>query len=81
LSSGEGIGERAASEWLYILPWGIRKTINYVARKYGNPIIYVTENGMDDEDDPSATLDQILNDTKRVGFFKGYVGAVSEAIK
>jgi beta-glucosidase len=72
---------QAASEWLYILPWGIRKTINYVARKYGNPIIYVTENGMDDEDDPSATLDQILNDTKRVGFFKGYVGAVAEAIK
>ena len=37
--------------------------------------------GMDDEDDPSATLDQVLNDTKRVGFFKGYVGAVAEAIK
>ncbi|XP_047079618.1 beta-glucosidase 4-like [Lolium rigidum] len=37
--------------------------------------------GMDDEDDPSATLDQVLNDTKRVGFFKAYVGAVAEAIK
>jgi beta-glucosidase len=36
---------------------------------------------MDDEDDPSATLDQFLNDTKRVDFFKGYVGAVAEAIK
>jgi hypothetical protein len=36
---------QAASEWLYILPWGIQKTINYIARKYGNPIIYVTENG------------------------------------
>ncbi|KAM0829776.1 hypothetical protein ACQ4PT_066663 [Festuca glaucescens] len=36
---------------------------------------------MDDEDDPSATLDQVLNDTKRVGFFKAYVGAVAEARK
>ena len=37
--------------------------------------------GMDDEDDPSASLDQVLNDTKRVGFFEGYVGAVAQAIK
>ena len=37
--------------------------------------------GMDDEDDPSATLDQFLNDTKRVGFFKGYLGVVAQAIK
>ncbi|KAK1601418.1 hypothetical protein QYE76_037275 [Lolium multiflorum] len=80
-SSGEGIGERAASNWLYIVPWGIRKMINHVAKKYDNPIIYITENGMDDEDDPSATLDQVLNDTKRVGFFKGYVSGVAEAIR
>uniref|UniRef100_A0A453G519 Uncharacterized protein n=1 Tax=Aegilops tauschii subsp. strangulata TaxID=200361 RepID=A0A453G519_AEGTS len=37
--------------------------------------------GMDDEDDPSAPVDQFLNDTKRVNFFKGYVGAVAQAIK
>jgi hypothetical protein len=36
---------QAASEWLYIVPWGIRKMINHVARKYNNPIIYITENG------------------------------------
>ncbi|VAH66978.1 unnamed protein product [Triticum turgidum subsp. durum] len=80
-SSGEAIGERAASEWLLIVPWGIRKTINYIVKKYENPIIYITENGMDDEDDPSAPVDQFLNDTKRVNFFKGYVGAVAQAIK
>lgn len=38
---------QAASEWLYIVPWGIRNLINYVARKYGNPKIYITENGKD----------------------------------
>ncbi|KAM3334346.1 hypothetical protein ACQJBY_029019 [Aegilops geniculata] len=80
-SSGEAIGERAASEWLLIVPWGIRKTINYIVKKYENPIIYVTENGMDDEEDPSAPVDQFLNDAKRVNFFKGYVGAVAQAIK
>jgi len=37
--------------------------------------------GMDDEDDQSATLDQVLNDTMRVGYFKGYLNSVALAIK
>jgi hypothetical protein len=37
--------------------------------------------GMDEEDDQSATLDQVLNDTTRVGYFKGYLASVAQAIK
>ncbi|CAO2195565.1 unnamed protein product [Urochloa humidicola] len=80
-NSGEKIGERAASEWLFIVPWGLRKLLNYIVKKYNNPAIYVTENGMDEEDDQSATLEQVLNDTTRVGYFKGYLGSVAQAIK
>ena len=36
---------QAASEWLYVVPWGLWKVINYVSQKYPAPI-YVTENGM-----------------------------------
>lgn len=36
---------QAASEWLFIVPWGLRKLLNYAAKRYGNPVIYVTENG------------------------------------
>ncbi|KAF6164638.1 hypothetical protein GIB67_032866 [Kingdonia uniflora] len=42
---GEVIGERAASEWLFVVPWGIEKVLNYIAQRYHNPPIYVTENG------------------------------------
>nr|CAB3475101.1 unnamed protein product [Digitaria exilis] len=80
-NSGEKIGERAASEWLFIVPWGLHKLLNYVAKKYDNPAIYITENGMDEEDDPSTTLEQALNDTTRVGYFKGYLASVAQAIK
>lgn len=45
LRSAERLIWQAASEWLYVVPWGIRKLINYVAKRYNNPPIYVTENG------------------------------------
>ncbi|GAU38904.1 hypothetical protein TSUD_119700 [Trifolium subterraneum] len=77
---GQLIGEKAASEWLYVVPWGLRKIINYVSQKYPAPI-YVTENGMDDEDDDSLPLHEILDDKLRVRYFKGYVASVAQAIK
>ncbi|RZC64069.1 hypothetical protein C5167_025836 [Papaver somniferum] len=78
---GEAIGEKAASEWVYIVPWGMRSVLNYVAKKYHNPKIYITETGMDDEEDPKALLNEMLNDKRRVGYYKGYLAAVAQAIK
>ncbi|XVF30225.1 hypothetical protein REPUB_Repub16aG0039200 [Reevesia pubescens] len=78
---GEKIGEKAASEWLYVVPWGIRKVLNYIAQTYNNPPIYVTENGMDDEEDSSLPLHEILDDKLRVRYFKGYLAAIAQAIK
>lgn len=39
--------------------------------------------GMDEEDDELEKLEfhERLNDTKRVGYFKGYLAAVAQAIK
>ncbi|EOY12676.1 Beta glucosidase 41 isoform 2 [Theobroma cacao] len=42
---GAAIGERAASRWLRVVPWGIRKLARYVKDKYGNPPVIITENG------------------------------------
>ncbi|GAB2277148.1 Beta-glucosidase 42 [Dionaea muscipula] len=78
---GETIGEKAASFWLYVVPWGIRKTLNYIANKYNNPPIYVTENGMDDEENHTAQVHEMLDDKLRVTFFKGYLAAVAQAIR
>ncbi|XP_010467338.1 PREDICTED: beta-glucosidase 42-like [Camelina sativa] len=75
--NGEPIGERAASDWLYVVPWGIRKTLNYISQKYNQPPIYITENGMDDEDDGSASIHDMLDDKLRVAYFKSYLANVS----
>ncbi|PON42295.1 Glycoside hydrolase [Trema orientale] len=42
---GVAIVERAASCWLRIVPWGIRKLTRNVKEKYGKPPVIITENG------------------------------------
>ncbi|MFS7942696.1 putative beta-glucosidase [Helianthus anomalus] len=75
------IGEKAASPWLYVVPWGLRKVLKYIAQKYSNPPIYITENGMDDEDNDASPLHEMLDDKLRVNYYKGYLTSVSLAIK
>ena len=73
-------GEKAASEWLYVVPWGIRKALSYISQKYKAPL-YVTKNGMDDEDDENLPLHEILDDKLGARYFNGYVASVCQAIK
>ncbi|XP_074561488.1 beta-glucosidase 25-like isoform X1 [Curcuma longa] len=75
---GKKIGENAASGWLHIVPWGIRKLMNYIKDNYDNPLVIITENGMDD---PSFTsLDKALNDYKRIQFHSDYLSCLQAAI-
>ncbi|KAH6767973.1 beta glucosidase 41 [Perilla frutescens var. frutescens] len=78
---GVPIGERAASSWLYIVPWGIRKLANYIKHKYGNPPVIITENGMDDPNRSHASLEKVLQDDKRINYHKDYLSNLSAAIR
>ncbi|MDQ8184684.1 GH1 family beta-glucosidase [Pelagicoccus sp. SDUM812002] len=62
-----------------IVPWGCRKLLEWIDKRYDHPPIYITENGcaMPDEDNREVAL----NDTRRVEFLKGYIGACHEAIQ
>ncbi|CAL8170379.1 unnamed protein product [Prunus armeniaca] len=63
------IGPQAASDWLYVYPKGIYDLLNYTKNKYNDPIIYITENGVDELNDPKIPLEQALNDTNRTDFY------------
>ncbi|KAI4333785.1 hypothetical protein L6164_018548 [Bauhinia variegata] len=78
---GAAIGERAASRWLNIVPWGIRKLARYVKDKYGNPPVIITENGMDDPNKRFMTLEEALQDDKRIRFHRDYLSNLSAAIR
>ncbi|KAL7131049.1 hypothetical protein ABFS83_13G173700 [Erythranthe nasuta] len=78
---GIAIGEKSASRWLHIVPWGIRKLANYIKDKYGNPVVIITENGMDDPNRSHAELDKALRDDKRIDYHRDYLSNLSAAIK
>uniref|UniRef100_A0A8C7ZT09 Cytosolic beta-glucosidase n=1 Tax=Oryzias sinensis TaxID=183150 RepID=A0A8C7ZT09_9TELE len=64
------------SEWLYSVPWGFRRLLNFVKTQYGNPTIYVTENGVSEK-----MLCTELCDDWRIQYFKDYINEMLKAIK
>lgn len=79
--SGVPIGERAASRWLHIVPWGIRSLARYVKDNYGNPPMFITENGMDDLNRPHSAVDEVLQDEKRISYHRDYLSNLSASIR
>ncbi|KAH9316388.1 hypothetical protein KI387_025015 [Taxus chinensis] len=79
--NGSPIGSKASSIWLYIVPRGIRRLMNYIKQRYGNPPIIITENGMDDPNNIFISLEKALKDDKRIRYHADYLSNLSAAIK
>ncbi|XP_050129399.1 beta-glucosidase 24-like isoform X2 [Malus sylvestris] len=79
--NGVLIGPMAASNWLYIYPQGLLELLSYTKRKYKNPVIYITENGVDEANDPKLSLEESLIDKERIKYYDSHLYYVQEAIK
>ncbi|XP_035664645.1 lactase-phlorizin hydrolase-like [Branchiostoma floridae] len=66
---------QAASVWLYVVPWGIRNLLGWIKEEYGDPEIYVTENGRSDHDQDPA----IMMDMERICYYMMYTNEVMKA--
>lgn len=78
---GKPIGDKGASYWMYIVPWGIEKMLKWISDRYNRPPIYITENGMDDEDCARKSLEDHLHDSKRVKFYQDYLSYAAKAVR
>ena len=79
-TDGTPIGPHAAgSDWFYSVPWGMRRLLGWVGRRYPGVPIVVTENGCVDPV-PGPGLPSPLNDTFRLQYLQGYLEAVRLAI-
>ncbi|KAK8463850.1 hypothetical protein PHAVU_011G055800, partial [Phaseolus vulgaris] len=78
---GKPIGENVGSDWLYVYPKGFREILLYIKEKYNNPLIYITENGVNEYDDPSLSLEESLLDTYRIDYYYRHLYYLQDAIK
>ncbi|KAI6685546.1 hypothetical protein NL676_031459 [Syzygium grande] len=79
--NGVPIGPGAASNWLFVYPSGIQSLLMYVKTKYQNPLIYITENGIDEFNNSTLPLEQQLADYMRIDYYYRHLSYLRKAIK
>lgn len=68
--------EKTTMGW-NVVPWGIRKLLNWIDKRYGHPELYVSENGTSFED---RLADGKVDDTRRKAYYKEYIKECHKAI-
>lgn len=61
------------------VPWALRDLLLRIDRDCGSSPVYITENGAAYHEEPAA--DGIVHDDRRIGYLRGHLGAVAEAIE
>lgn len=64
----------SGSSWLKVTPSGFRTILNFIKEQYGNPPIYITENGI------SERGDMDLNDVHRIHYYENYINQALKGI-
>ncbi|KAJ4824302.1 hypothetical protein Tsubulata_029360 [Turnera subulata] len=60
---------------LPITPWGLQRVLEYLDKVYGNPPIYVYENGQQTRRNSS------LEDASRVDYMRAFIGSLLDAVR
>lgn len=76
--NGKLIGEPTGVSIFYSYPDGLRELLIYTKKKYNDPIIYITENGIGDS--KKDTVKKGTNDPQRIRFYHGHFLALKAAI-
>ncbi|RXN23211.1 lactase-phlorizin hydrolase-like protein [Labeo rohita] len=63
----------SGSFWLKVTPVGFRKILNFIKEEYGDPPIYITENGVSERGSMN------LNDVHRIHYYENYINQALKA--
>ncbi|KAJ0976986.1 hypothetical protein J5N97_012460 [Dioscorea zingiberensis] len=82
ISNGHSdIGLWDNGSWLQVYPEGIKELLLRIKERYGNPPVYVTENGYGDLFNTKKNKDEAITDKKRKRYHELHLAKVSDAIK
>ncbi|MGI4329165.1 family 1 glycosylhydrolase, partial [Klebsiella pneumoniae] len=79
--NGVAIGQETALNWLYVYPKGIEDLMLYLKDNYGNPPIYITENGIAEANNDKLPVREALKDNDRIEYLYSHLFYLSKAIK
>ncbi|GLU19409.1 hypothetical protein SLE2022_356630 [Rubroshorea leprosula] len=73
--------QTAGSDWLYVYPRGPRDLLLYTKRKYNNPLVYITENGVYQVNNDTLSPKKVLADNYRIDYHLQHLASLKSAIK
>ena len=79
-ATGYLIGPYAESNWLRVVPSGIRDLVNWIADRYTDAPIIIFENGVSVPKENTFPIAQAVHDQFRVNYYKGYIKNLIDAI-
>ncbi|THF96506.1 hypothetical protein TEA_002527 [Camellia sinensis var. sinensis] len=79
--NGVSIGPKANSYWLHVHPQGFYDLLVYTKEKYNNPLIYITENGVDELNDEKLTIKEARVDKLRLSYHLHHLRYLLDAIR
>ncbi|KAL9685858.1 hypothetical protein QQ045_023312 [Rhodiola kirilowii] len=62
-----------------IQPWGLSQLLKYFQEAYGNPPIYIHENGQQTSHNVSRSM--AMNDTNRVEYMRSFIGSLLDSVR
>jgi beta-glucosidase len=68
--------QKTDMQWA-VVPWGCRNMLTWISDRYGNPDLYITENGCAYGDEP---INGVVDDQRRIDFFQTYIEQCAQAL-
>jgi len=75
------IGHQGDLNWLYNVPWGIRKLLRWIKTRYSNPEVIITENGFSVKGESNLTAAEAVHDEDRRSYLESYLTNVLAAVQ
>ncbi|RLM69395.1 hypothetical protein C2845_PM17G02670 [Panicum miliaceum] len=69
---------KAGINWIKSYPKGLKDLLMIIKKRYGNPPIYITENGTADVDNGNLSMTDALDDSKRLDYLQRHISVIKD---